>query len=173
MVHRREALRNLVLAAAGISLFPACDFEEIPVFSRIPLEKKQYKSLAQLADYILPKKDVPIETPESTVDYILTVINDCYSQKDLNSFISGFEEFQNHIDTDIKKKLHKLEPVEVEVMLDHLAQSPNRSEMLVSFYDTTKQLTIQHFTTSEYFLKNYLDFEFAPARYLGCVDVPA
>ena len=173
MQNRREALRNLVLAAAGISLFPACDLEKIPVYSRVPLEKKQYHILSQLTSYLLPIQDLPVETPESTVDYLLTVLNDCYADKYLDMFLAGFSEFEEYLASNVKRKLSKLEPVEVENLLDHLAESPERSEKLEHFYDITKQLTVQHFTTSEYFLKNYLDFEFAPARYLGCVDISA
>ncbi|NND06517.1 MAG: hypothetical protein HKN87_09055 [Saprospiraceae bacterium] len=171
MANRREALRNLVLAAAGISLFPACDFEQVPIYSRIPLAKKQYRTLEQLTQNLLPTEGIPVETPERTVDYLLTVLNDCHTDKDLQKFLTGFSEFEEYVASEVKQKLAKLEPAEVENLLDYLAESPDRSKKLEHFYDTTKQLTVQHFTTSEYFLKNYLDFEFAPARYLGCVDI--
>jgi len=32
-------------------------------------------------------------------------------------------------------------------------------------------LTVQHFASSEYFLKNYMEFEFIPGRYSGCLNV--
>ena len=39
------------------------------------------------------------------------------------------------------------------------------------FFNTTKRLSVQAYTSSEYFLTNIAKFEFAPGRYLGCVPV--
>ena len=41
----------------------------------------------------------------------------------------------------------------------------------IFFINTTKHLSITHFTTSEFYLTEYLNYEYAPSRYIGCVTI--
>ncbi len=168
---RRDAIQQLALAAASFTLFPGCDFEEIPTYTRIPIEKDQYRLIRQLADYILPLGDLQTGAPESTVDYILTIINDCYSDEALAKYLEGLNEFELYLIEDVGGKFEKLEHEEKNATLVYLSEYADRTKSMLGFYESTKQLTVEHFTSSPYFLKNHLDFEFAPGRYLGCVPI--
>jgi len=53
-------------------------------------------------------------------------------------------------------------------LFSDLKTSETIPEELKYFFSTTNQLTQKHFTSSEYYQKKYLDFEFAPGRYEGC-----
>lgn len=168
---RRKAIQSIAAATSAIVLLPSCEFESGPVYANLPLESSQKKLIGQLSDAVLPKGDLVISTPESTLDFLLTVINDCYSPEDIEKYVLGLGEFQNYIDQNYNRSFKNLnEETKVEV-LSYLSKSEDRAESMKYFYHITKRLTVQHFTTSEYFLTTYLDYEYMPYRYHGCVNI--
>ncbi len=170
-MQRREAIQNMILAATGLALLPSCDTEEIPTYSRIPLERDQYRTIDYLTKAILPKDEEQFPTPEKTVDYVLTVVNDCYDPEDVEKFSVGVVELSQYLDEKQGKSLQKLDDEQLDQVFADLESGEGLTENLKYFYTTTRGLVIQHFTGSEQFMKQYLDFEFAPNRYLGCVAV--
>ncbi len=168
---RRKALKHIAIISSAISVLPSCDMEVLPVYENISIDKTQRKLIEQLTEALLPKKNTEVITPEKTIDYILTVINDCHSPEKTETYLTGLNEFQVLINEKYKPSLKKLKPERITDLLNYLNSTENISEPLYYFYSTTFDLTKQHFTTSEYFMENYLDFEFAPGRYLGCVEV--
>ncbi len=168
---RRKAIRQLAIISSTIAIFPSCDFEAMPVYDNIPLTKKQWRLIGQLTKIMLPNSNPEITTPEKTKDYLLTVINDCYSPKKAETYLLGLNEFQLLLKEKYPSSLERISAEKKIELFCYLAFPDNNSEPLTYFYNTTLNLTQQHFTTSEYFMKNYLDFEFIPGRYLGCVNV--
>jgi len=81
---RRNALKSIVVVSAGTVIFPACQPTEevpsIPVFDNLAIDKNQYNLLGELTEYLLPKKDLEIPTPEPTSEFILNMMNDCYAR---------------------------------------------------------------------------------------------
>ena len=168
---RRSAIKNIVVISSAISVLPSCYLEALPVYENINIERKQRKLIEQLVTAILPKKDTEIITPEKTVDFVLTVLNDCHSPEDIENYLIGLNEFQMTAKEKYNNSFKKLIP-EKKIELFNFIYSPeNTSDPLNYFYHTTFDLTKEHFTTSEFFMKNHLDFEFAPGRYLGCEKV--
>ena len=168
---RRRALQHLAIATATLPLIPACDFESYPVYANIPIDKRQRKLIEQLSNIALPINDPAIVTPEKTVDYILTVLNDCYSPEDIEKYLAGLLDFHNLVKEKYRRNLLQLKPEQEEALFAELLNEENNSESLNYFFNETFGLTQHHFTTSEFFMTNYLDFEFVPGRYIGCQDV--
>ena len=176
---RRRAIQNMVIITAGASMLPACDFTPLKVYANVPIEKDQRKMLSQLAELILPKGDLPIQTPETTLDFMLTQINDTFSSKDTDKFMVGLNEMSAHLKGTYNTALRRLAPSQIEEVLSFLVARGEEggdvetSELspLSFFYKTTNYLTQQHFTTSEYFLTSQMEYEFVPARYHGCVAI--
>ncbi len=169
---RRDAIQSITLLSSSIFLFQSCDFESFVVYENIPLERNQRILLNQFLASLLPNKEgVKIITPESTPDYLLTIINDCFSREDITKYITGFAEFQTYLENNFKKSFKDLEDDQKLELLQYCSESENRLDELQFFYKTSKSLAVQHFTTSEYYMVNFLDFEFIPGRYLGCVSV--
>ena len=83
----------------------------------------------------------------------------------------GFAEFETYLETNFSTPFKKIEPEDQEVILDFLEKNADSPTGLGFFYNTTKRYSIEHFTSSEYFLTNYLDYEMVPGRYLGCVNI--
>ncbi len=169
---RREAIQNMFLLSAGLTLMSSCQFSESgPVYANVPLEKGQRTLIDLLTNAILPTEGTEVTTPESTIDFILTMLNDCTDPEDIQAYLLGMKEFQQGI-----KELHntafKKLTVEQQIALfEGIGDSEKMTEAAKTFFNKTAGMTRQHFTSSEYFMKNRLDFEFAPGRYLGCEPV--
>ena len=169
---RRDAIQSIAFLSSSIALFQSCDFESFTVYENIPLERSQRILLNQFLYSLLPNKEgVNIETPESTPDYLLTIVNDCYSPENIQKYISGFGDFQTYMENNFKKTFKQLEEGQILELLHYCSESETRSEELIFFYKTSKNLAVQHFTTSQYYMVNFQDFEFIPGRYIGCVSV--
>lgn len=168
---RRSALKSMVVISSAITFLPSCDMEVLPVYENIPIDKKQRKLIEHLTEAMLPKKNTEIITPEKTIDYLLTVINDCHAPEEIEEYMGGLNEFQLLLKEKYNSSFQKLNPESQQELFAFLMSPENNSDNLNHFFSTTFNLTKHHFTTSEYFMKNNLEFEFAPGRYLGCVEV--
>lgn len=168
---RRRAIQNIVVVGSGLVLLPACDFEPIPVFGNIPLEKRQYRFLQELSEAILPVQKLAIAGPDTPVDLGLTLLNDCYAAEDRAKFLAGLTTFQKHLKEQYGKSLAKLDSEQKKQLFEFIAGEENTDEALKYFFNTMKRFTVQHFTGTEHFMTQYLEFEFAPGRYVGCVRV--
>lgn len=169
---RRQAIQSLATISMGVVFLPSCEVGSSgPVYSNLPFTNNQRELIGELVDIILPKEDLEVTTPESTLDFVLTMVNDCYAPDDIQKFQAGFSEFETYLDQNYRKNLQKVGPEDQKELLAYLENSEDLSESLDFFYNNTKRLTIQHFTSSNFFMTGYLDFEFVPGRYIGCASV--
>lgn len=169
---RRKALQNIVIISSGMALLPACSSDEVlarPTYSNLPLDNDQSNFIAYLTRMILPKDGLDINTPEPTSHFVLKMLNDCYAPEDIEKYISGMKLFKQYIQDEYKISFKRLNPQQQILAFTELTESNIFPKNLQYFLNTTKSLTIRHFTSSEFFMKNYLDFEFVPGRYTGCV----
>lgn len=170
-MNRRKAIRNLAIISSGIILLPACEADSLPVYENLTLDRQQLDLVDWLTNAILPKEGLEISTPESTPEFVLTMINDCFSPEDIQKYLEGSKVFIQHVQDKYRTSFDGLNPEQQILLFSEISQSEHLPESLDFFLSTTKQLTVRHFTTSENFMKNHLEFEFAPGRYLGCVPV--
>jgi len=167
---RRTAIQSMIAVSTGAVLLPACNFfqEPLKVYANLPLDQAQRGMIAQLSKFILPTDDLEgFSTPESTLDFLLTMINDSYQKEDIDKYINGITELPTYLKKQYNTTFDKLQPEQFEEILTNQTVP----ESIKYFFNTTDQLTKQHFTTSEYYLKNFTDWEFAPGRYEGCVKI--
>ena len=168
---RRQAIKNIALVSTGMALLPACRMNTLPVYTNFSLEAEQLKLLEWLTNAILPKGDPKVDTPESTVDFLLAMLDNCYDPQDIQKYLIGLKLFVQFVRDEYQTTFRNLNHEQAVLLFSEIMQSEILPESLQYFLDTTKQLTVRHFTSSEYFLTNYMDFEFVPGRYLGCVRV--
>ena len=57
------------------------------------------------------------------------------------------------------------------LIFDNINSLDGISEKIRFFINTTKDLSITHFTTSEFYMTEYLNYEYAPSRYIGCISI--
>ena len=162
------------MAAVSIPIFPACEPAMPKVYSNLPLEFRDYKLIERFTRLILPIDPDQVTTPESTVDFILSHVNDCRDEEEQQIFLEGLQEIHLHLSGGKKDKkiaFHKKSEEKQANTLDFVVAQANDFGPIKFFYDSVRDLTLKHFTSSEYFMKNYLDFEFIPGRFKGCVPV--
>ena len=165
---RRTAIQNMILASAGITLLPACQFESGPVYANVPLEKGQRTFIDLLTKAILPTEETAITTPESTTDFILTMLNDCTSPEDIQKYLIGIKEFQQGIQAVYGTTMKEMATDKQLELFMTLGKSEKMTPAAKYFFNITNGLTRRHFTGSEHFMKTVQEFEFLPARYIGC-----
>lgn len=168
---RREAIQHIALISAGLVFLPACNTEKWPVYANIPLDGEQQRLMNWLAEAVLPKGDLPLTTSEPRAHFVLRMVNDCHSPQEIEQYRAGLQALQQYLQTANQSALSKMTPAQSEAFLQELAAAESSSEDLRYLLKTTRQLSIRHFTSSEYFLKNHLGFEFVPGRFHGCVAV--
>ncbi len=171
-MNRRTAIRNIVIASAGTLLIPSCS--EIKTTSllsegKLLLDAEHKAYLAKISESFLPIQGVSdkIGKPE---DFILTMLNDCFTPKDIKQFAKGFEQYKSLM----KESKLKMESSDLEKaipIVESILKSEPLKEELNFFINTTKNLSIHHLTSSEYYMTEYLDYKLVPGRYEGCVDI--
>ena len=159
---RRNAIQNIALITGGSILFPSCKFSDEYIVGDKVLNYDQLNLIKEVSEYILPIENLNVESPESLTEFITTMLNDCYSLKDINKYLTGLDEFSESI---------KVFNNDNSLIFDDLYSLESKSENYIFFINTTKRLCITHFTTSEFYLTEYLNYEYAPSRYIGCVPI--
>lgn len=170
-MNRRQAIGTIALGTAAITFFPQCQSITVPSFENFTVEPKSYQLLTHLADIILPKGEITIETVEPTAEYILNVIDACYTPEDRQKFLDGWTAYQTYVEEEVQQKPKKWDALQTEAVLEKLELMLEEDSAFAEFYKSTKNLTRQHFATSEHYMKDYLEFEFAPGRYEPCVTI--
>lgn len=170
IMKRREAIQHMALISAGLAFLPACDVERWPVYENIPLESSQQKLIQWLTDSILPKGDLPLTTPEPTPQFVLRMVNDCSTPEEIEQYLAGLQALQQSVEG-ANLDIGDMTGVESASFLKGLMEAPDSDVNLKYLLKTTRQLTIQQFTSSQYFLTKHLGFEFSPGRFNGCVAV--
>jgi len=171
---RRKALKIVGLTAVSLPVLPGCEPALPKIYSKLSMEFKDYKLIERLVELVLPYNPEEIVTPETTTDFVLTHINDCSSPEDQSIFMDGLKEVHFYLSggkQDKKVAFHKKKMEEQEATLKYLVAQEYDSSSLKYFFKTILDLTRRHFTTSKYFMTEYLDFEFIPGRFKGCVPV--
>ena len=172
---RRTAIQGIIAVSASAAFLPSCNFfqEPLKVYANLPLDRAQRGLIDQLSNTLLPTTNIEgLTTLEPTLDFMLGMLNDCYAKEDVDKYLTGFNAFQTQLKEKSESPLSELPAEKItELFTDlitELETSETASNELKYFFSTTNQLTQKHFTSSEYYQKKYLDFEFAPGRYEGC-----
>ena len=172
---RRQALRNIVVVSAGVVIFPTCKTGDqpipIPVFDNLSIDRPQFNLIKELANTLLPLKDLEVPNPEPTNEFILNMVNDCHSTDDCEKYVAGLKEFNETIQENFNTTFTELLPEKKLEFLEYLSDIKDNKNPLKFFFDTTLGYTKQHFKSSDYFLTNHLDWKFLPGEYKGCEPI--
>lgn len=179
-MQRRAALKNILLASVGAAILPSCFQEKpyFPTYTNLPIDKNQWYLIDQIRQAILPIKEseelLPAE--ETVTHFILTSLNDCYEAEVTKKYLLGLEEFEAMIQQQFLKdttrsKLREVPEAHLDSLLNYITKTAELPPNQQVFFEMTKGLAVRHFTASENFQKEQMDFEFAPGRFIGCVEM--
>ena len=166
--NRREALKQLVMISAGAVLVPSCMQDRAKsaiVLTQLSITAQRESLLLALSEAILPRTDTPGARDISAHLFALKMIDECRSPEEQAAFMQGMEAFERGIGKDFARKTQE-EQLKV---LEQFEQDKASTAPEAAFYRTMKRLTIQAYTSSEYFLTKVQVYELVPSRYPGCV----
>ena len=170
IMKRRSALQKIAWVSGGLAMLPYyCSTQsEITVYNNLPIAISDRNLINLLSNLILPEDAESFPTMESRLDFVLTQVNDGFDSQEISDYLFGMTAFRKHVMATYGTSFEDL------VELDQLAcigKTIDCSDEKSFFVSTIKRHSLRHFTTSENYMKNYLNFEFMPGRYNGCVSV--
>jgi hypothetical protein len=171
---RRRALKALVFTSAGMALIPSCMSDRSKssiLLKKISITGYDEALIAALCEAILPKTTTPGAKELSSHLFVLKMVDDCRTKADQDKFVKGLADFKAFCQSTGNKDFTAALPEDRNKTLKALLASADKESDLMVFFSTTKGLTIQSYTASEFFLKNIQVYELVPGRYHGCVPI--
>ncbi len=171
-MQRRTAIQNIALTIGGTILLPSWanawnkqSFQN----SSFNISPLQENILAEIVETIIPKTDTPGAKELNIHQFTTKMVADCYDKKSQETFVKGFDLIDAAAKKDFSKPFVECDAKQKLAILNKMSNSENSDEK--GFVRLIKNLTIQGYLNSEYVMTNLRIYEFAPARYHGCVPV--
>jgi hypothetical protein len=167
-MNRRTLFSRLSIAAFAIVGSPYLAFSRPSRHTKLNLNASSNNLLEALTDFIIPETDTPGSKTLEIPLFVSTMIADVYSKKDQEKFKNSLEKLDNIARLTYGNPFESLNLDQKKHLFESLKLSSDQD--LNWFAKTLKNLSVQAYTSSEYFQTNIAKFEFAPARYYGCID---
>ena len=170
-MERRKAIKNIALSVGSLMSVPAwasawnANTMGRPVFKTVDNETL----LAELVETIIPTTDTLGAKDLGVHQFIQKMLADCYDKKAQDNFEKNLSEIDPLSIKASGKPFAEGDASERHNVVQSLAKSTDKD--VLNFYRTLRGLTIQGYTTSEYYMTKFTDYEIAPARFYGCVPV--
>jgi hypothetical protein len=174
VVNRRSVIKQFAFISAGALLVPSClqdKSKSAILLKNIQINADQEKLLAELTETIIPATDTPGAKDVSAHLFALMMVDDCYKKTDQQKFMKGLEQFASFVKTSEGKSFVDCSIPQRESILAKVSVKKPVEDELSFFYSKVKQLTIQAYTSSQYFLTKVQVYEIIPGRYHGSVPV--
>jgi hypothetical protein len=174
MPNRRVAIQQLLLIWAGVALLPSCLQNERKVsipLKAIRIDPDDESMLAELAETILPKTDSPGAKDLSAHLFALKMVDDCYTKPNQEKFIQGMKDFESYVTKKTGKSFTENNPAERQAIVAELDQQKPADNGMAFFYQSTKKLTIEAYTTCEYYMTKIRGYKMIPGKFQGCIPL--
>jgi Gluconate 2-dehydrogenase subunit 3 len=175
-INRRSAIKHFLFVSAGMAIIPSCLQDkskpavELKNFSISP---DQENLLAELSEAIIPKTTSPGAKDISAHRFALKMMDDCRSKEDQEKFLAGLAAFEKQAENISGKSFTRQSTEERKAVLEEMEKNKDSKEDVAIFYKSVKRLTIQAYSSAEFFLTKVQVYELIPSRYHGCVPVKA
>jgi len=173
-MNRRSGLKTLIIISTGAALIPSClqDKKKSSLsLKNIKINDNEEELLSGLSETIIPKTSTPGAGDISAHWFALMMIDDCYPPDDQEKFQKGLTEFEALTKKKFGNPFTKCTPSEKIALLKSVENKNDIPPNAAFFYNTMKRLTIQAFTSSEYYLTKVQVYKLVPGKFIGCVPV--
>ncbi|WP_229201757.1 gluconate 2-dehydrogenase subunit 3 family protein [Arsenicibacter rosenii] len=171
-MERRTALKSLAVAAGGLISLPGWANGwargSMPANGAL-LTTAQNELLAEFVEVIIPETKTPGAKSLGIHQFVERMVTDCYEPAAQESFKKGVGIVEEMAQISYGKPFVSCQPTQRNELVTKLSTSADGGQK--GFYSLVKGLTIRGYMSSEYVMTNLTHYEFAPARYLGCVPV--
>jgi hypothetical protein len=171
---RRLAISSSLVITAGIFLLPSCLQEKRKPsvkLRNLDIDAKQEDFLADLAETIIPKTSTPGAKAILSHEFALLMVDDCYSPDNQKQFIRGLSQFESDTKSRFGASFVNCSPAQKTALLQSMERKTGIPDDELFFYNTMKRLTIQSFTSSQFFLTKIHVYELVPSRFHGCIPL--
>lgn len=173
---RRKAIRNIVLFSLGTGVIYSCQDKYVAIqqlnLRYLKAEAKELDVLDNLSRLLVPLQNIPELAEHTALPFIMNMVDKTFELEDRQLFIEGYTGFDTEIgilkgveftDMTEEEKLQLLEEFNEEAIVV--------SPALYSVFNTIKAISIQYFTSTEYYQRKVNYYEMAPGRFRGAVPV--
>ena len=167
-MNRRIALKHVALLAGAATVLPSC----LPQADREPtvtaLSAAQRQLVAEVCETLLPRTTTPGALDLGLPQYVLKMLADCTPLPEQQIFVAGLGQLDAAAQRQHGRAFGTSSLAQRAALLQHLDQRPaDFTNELVGFYRTARQLTIDGYTNSKYFMTKQVVYELVPGRYNG------
>jgi hypothetical protein len=174
MPNRRIAIQQLLIIWAGAAILPSCLHSEEKVsipLSLIHIGPADEHMLASLTETILPKTDSPGANDLAAHLFALKMVDTCYTKENQEKYIQGMNGFESWVMKKTGKTFSETSAAEKQSLVAELDKQKPATDGISFFYQSTKRLTIQAYTTCEYYLTKIRGYKMIPGRFQGCIPL--
>lgn len=174
MPNRRIAIQQLLIIWAGAALLPSCLHNEeklsIPL-QFIHINPTDENMLSAFTETILPKTDTPGANDLAAHLFALKMVDVCYTKVNREKYIKGMKDFESWVMKKTGKTFNDASSAEKQSLIAELDGQKPTNEGISFFYESTKRLTIQAYTTCEFYLTKIREYKMIPGKFQGCVPL--
>ncbi len=174
MPNRRVAIQQLLMIWAGAALLPSCLQNEQKVsipLKLIHITPEDENMLAELAETILPKTDTPGAKDLSAHLFALKMVDDCYSKSNQDKYVEGMKTFETFVSKKTGKSFNDISSSERQSIVTELDKQKSSGDAMSFFFQSTKRLTVQAYTTCEYYMTKIRGYKMIPGKFQGCIPL--
>ncbi|WP_026950555.1 gluconate 2-dehydrogenase subunit 3 family protein [Algoriphagus mannitolivorans] len=178
-MNRRHALRHIALISGGLALIPSCDFSKediLAAYKNLKITASQKQLLGMVSDTIIPAGEIKGALEIEVPDFILVMVNDCFTKENQDKFSAGLSAFPDYVKETTGKKYEDLSTKEKEALILETAklegdesEEGQRKAAVAYFVNSTKRFTIQGYMASEYIQTEIVPYSLIPGEYNGAV----
>jgi hypothetical protein len=172
-MNRRIAVKHVALLLGAVTVLPSCLSQtenREQTTSPLPnaLTASQRQLVADVCETLVPRTDTPGAKDLGLHLYVLKMLNDCTPAKEQQLFVAGLGQLEAAAQRQQGHSFTASTPAQRASLLQQLDQQPtNFSDELAGFYRIARQLTIDGYTNSKYFMTKEVVYELVPSRYNG------
>ncbi len=174
-MNRRTVLKYCLVYTAGATFLPSCLQQKSKsgiLLKNIKISGQQEEMIASLTESFIPTTNTPGAREVSAHLFALMMIDECYKPEEQETFLLGMKQFEELNHNKFNKTFSNLStPQKQEILTDMEAMKKEKDNPLASFYSNLRNLTIQAFTGSKYYLTQVHVYEMVPGRFHGCVPL--
>ncbi|HLI93416.1 MAG TPA: gluconate 2-dehydrogenase subunit 3 family protein [Puia sp.] len=169
-ITRRTALQRMFIVAGGVVLLPACGRNN-------DNHDENQETLEALADTLLPAGSTPADQTLGAKAagahlFAARMIRDCYPKAQQEQYMRGLEAFNQQARSKYGKPFAECNQGQRDALVSAInASTGQKTDDLSFFFRENKNLVMQGYLGSQYFLTKIEVYELVPGRWHGCTPV--
>jgi hypothetical protein len=164
-MERRKALQHIGLGFGAMITLPSW----AKSWNQTSFNTEESSVLAGLVEAIIPEGEEPGAKSIGAHLFVERMVKDCYDAEVNTIFFDNLTKISLMAEELKSKKIAETSIQERIDLLGLFEDSILQEDS--NFYALLKNLTIQAYTNSEFYLTKYRDYEMAPGYFHGCVEI--